>query len=59
MGILDSIFGRRKPSEQAKQQGGQRAQEVETSIPTLMYNEPSAMQQYVDKKKPVLIIGGK
>ena len=59
MGILDSIFGRKKPSEQPKQQGDQRERVVETSIPTLMYNEPSAMQPYVDKKKPVLIIGGK
>ena len=59
MGILDSIFGKKKTSVPPKQQGNQRTQEEVTSIPTLMYNEPSAMQPYVDKKKPVLIIGGK
>ena len=59
MGILDSIFGRKKLSEQPKPQGGQRERDEVVSIPTLMYNEPSAMLPYVDKKKPVLIIGGK
>lgn len=58
MGILDSIFGRKKPSAPEKQKVQKVAAEPR-AIPTVMNYERSSLQKYVDTKQPVLVIGGK
>ncbi len=57
MGILDSIFGKKhSESEQTK---AQTIEAESQAIPTVMNYERSSLLKYVDKKMPVLIIGGK
>ena len=59
MGILSKLFGNKKTyevDEQHKEQGKRKFSPV---LPTLMHDEPASLAKYVDKKIPVLIIGGK
>ena len=58
MGILDSIFGRKKPSAPEKPKV-RKAETAPYAIPTIMFNERESLQRYVDTKLPVLVIGGK
>lgn len=59
MGILSKLFGNKKTyevDEQHKEQGKRKFSPV---LPTLMHDEPASLAKYVDKKMPVLVIGGK
>lgn len=59
MGILSKLFGNKKKyeaDEQHKEQGKRKSSPV---LPTLMHDEPASLAKYVDKKMPVLVIGGK
>lgn len=57
MGILDNIFG--KKHSESENATARTVEEESQAIPTVMNYERSSLLKYVDKKMPVLIIGGK
>lgn len=59
MGILSKLFGNKKTYEADEQHKEQGERTVPPALPTLMHDEPASFAKYVDKKIPVLIIGGK
>ena len=59
MGILSKLFGNKKTYEADEQHKEQGERTVPPVLPTLMHDEPACLAKYVDKKIPVLIIGGK
>lgn len=59
MSILSKIFGNKKTNEADEQHKEQGERTIPPVLPTLMHDEPASLAKYVDKKMPVLIIGGK
>ena len=59
MGILSKLFGNKKTNEADEQHKEQGERIVPPVLPTLMHDESASLAKYVDKKIPVLIIGGK
>lgn len=59
MGILSKLFGNKKTYEADEQHKEQGERTVPPVLSTLMHDEPVSLAKYVDKKIPVLIIGGK
>lgn len=59
MGILSKLFGNKKTCEADERHKEQGERTVPPVLPTLMHDEPASLAKYVDKKIPVLIIGGK
>ena len=59
MGILSKLFGNKKTYEADEQHKEQGKKNVPPVLPTLMHDEPASLAKYMDKKMPVLIIGGK
>ena len=59
MSILSKLFGNKKTYEADEQHKEQGERTVSPVLPTLMHDESASLAKYVDRKIPVLIIGGK